>query len=811
MRSTDQETLPFVHIHKDACEAAERVGFAPEVLARIFVNSWMSLRRTPGSKMKRLTGTAGNDWRLRIESHRCVASLVKRRDGQLCAFIHQFEGRAEVYETDTFHTRIREFWRHVDEAKSEVDLAPFARNYREANPADAKIEDLPRGILHHELKPKQQQFSDLVLPIRASTREHKSRLIIGYGPPGSGKTVVAQDLVLGAVADGLKVDVLVPSAPLKAEYRRLFSACGLTVSESAEDDGDVRLLEFPEHFAMLAKQSIDHSRDRQIREWWNTQISDPKLKARLGSAVVSQPHSRLPLLVDAVLEDDDFWKRWPEMPTARDFIGDQVRECIEALRGLKDFLEPCAPSGEPLPTRARLAVEAIERAKSEEPPRGDRLILVDEAQDLAPAECRALLSFWLKTRNDDPHAIRELVFLGDQEQRISLIPFSWDELKQAAIRLKIKPDQIQEQEVDNASYRMRQTIARVARSVWDPRVRGDGKFRQQGKIDLNLLEKGGSVDVLVTTEAIDWNAHAAQCMRDAAAGEYLFVVSGLDDAPPKDDSRIFSYHVRQAKGLEASKVIVNCPFGHQGKRRERNPLPADDVMEFYVAASRARERLLLILDEASWHELRRCREPWQLPGVRVHEWTSPEPSKLQSLLRDCVVTLSDDELRQTLLGQLATRCEASEHGATPDVSGIIRLVRRLCDLPDPDLIESLLFNSTVLARHNVSVLQQLWVSGIDAHRAGESTVAAGILLLAGETGAALKVATTAKDVSASCWDLEFLELYADDSYLQVLRKTQSLDEIVVESTSQMIQRLTSRLVTDRLRLGTKKISEFAST
>ncbi len=804
------ESPPVVHVHEEACETAENAGFSPEVLARIFVNSWLQLRTTRGSKMRRLCGLPGNNWRMRIEAYRCVVSLAKSGTGSLHAYIHQFEKRAEVYETDAFSERIKQFWRSVDGSGVVPEGASLLRNYVEVDPAAANPEDLPRATLHHELKPRQREFSELVLPIRARAREKRSQIVIGHGPPGSGKTVVAQDLVLEAVHDGLKVDVLVPSAPLKAEYRRLFATYGLRTAESASDDSEVRLLEFPEHFAMLAGLSIDHARERRIREWWNAQIADPRFKARLGRVAIDELHGRLPLLVDAILGDEEFWKRWPETRAAKDFMGDQVRECIETLQGLREHLEVCAPSGEPLPTRASLAVEAFNRARSSEPPPGDRLILVDEAQDLAPAECRALLTFWLKTRTDDPHAIRELVFLGDQEQRISLIPFSWDELKQSAIRLTdIKPDQIEEREVDNASYRMRRTIGRVARTVWDPRVRGAGRFRQQGKFDIDQLEEGGTVDVVVTSTPVNLGELAEKCMGDAAPGEHLFMVCGAAAALPTNDSRIFSYHVRQAKGLEASKVVVASPFGHEANRRSRAVLPPDDVMEFYVAASRAREHLLLVLDRPSWQELERCSEPWKMSGVHVHH-TSLTTSDLEHLLRQCVVSLSDEELRQTLLNQLATRCQTNETGAPIDIDGVVRILTRLCEVPDPDIIETLLANSNILARYNVAALPELWIRGIDAYRSGNHVVSTAILLLAGESGAAFKVAAAAAESGIAGWDLTLLELFADESEIQALRRSQELDQVLRESSAGLICRRTTEWAIDRMRKAARNIVELQS-
>jgi hypothetical protein len=804
------ESPPVVHLHEEACETAESAGFSPEVLARIFVNSWLQLRTTRGSKMRRLSGLPGNNWRMRIASYRCVVSLAKSRTGSLHAFIHQFEKRADVYETDAFSERIRQFWRSVDDGSVVPESVSLLRNYVEVDPAAAKAEDLPRATLHHELKPKQREFSELVLPIRASARQMRSQIVIGHGPPGSGKTVVAQDLVLEAVHDGLKIDVLVPSAPLKAEYRRLFAAYGLRIAESTTDEGEVRLLEFPEHFAMLAGRSIDHARERRVREWWNAQIADPRFRARLGGAAVEELHGRLPLLVDAILGDEDFWKRWPETRTAKDFMGDQVRECIETFQGLREHLEVCAPSGEPLPTRASLAVEAFNRARSSEPPPGDRLILVDEAQDLAPAECRALLTFWLKTGASDPHAIRELVFLGDQEQRISLIPFSWDELKQAAVRLTdIKPNQIREQEVDSASYRMRRTIGRVARTVWDPRVRGPGKFKQQGKFDINRLDEGGTVDVVVTSTPVNLGKLADECMRHTAPGEHLFMVRGAAAVLPAESSRIFSYHVRQAKGLEASRVVVAHPFGHPTNRRSRPVLPPDDVMAFYVAASRAREHLLLVLDGPSWKELERCSEPWKLPGVHVHHAASTT-TDLEHLLRQCVVSLSEEELRQTLLGQLATRCQTNETGAPIDIDGIVRIVTRLCEIRDPDMIETLLANSNILARYNATALQELWIRGSDSYRAGNLVVSTAILLLAGESGAAFRVAAAAAESGIDGWDLTLLELLADESKVQAIRRSQELDQLLRESSTGLICRRTTQWATNRMREAVRSIEELRS-
>jgi hypothetical protein len=86
-------------------------------------------------------------------------------------------------------------------------------------------------------------------------------------------------------------------------------------------------------------------------------------------------------------------------------------------------------------------------------------------------------------------------------------------------------------------------------------------------------------------------------------------------------------------------------------------------------------------------------------------------------------------------------------------------------------------------------------------------MAIGILLLAGEAGAALRIATTDPGGSGYGWDPQFLELYADESTVQSLRGMQSLDEVLSASSSGFIHRLTRELAIARIRRGMDRIRE----
>ena len=55
--------------------------------------------------------------------------------------------------------------------------------------------------------------------------------------------------------------------------------------------------------------------------------------------------------------------------------------------------------------------------------------------------------------------------VGDERQRISLVPFSWGEVKTyATATIGIERRNISEEQVDTASYRMKKNVARVRRN-----------------------------------------------------------------------------------------------------------------------------------------------------------------------------------------------------------------------------------------------------------------------------------------------------------------------------------------------------------
>ena len=762
-------------MHVEAIESAERYGFAAEVISVIFLDSWLRLRKTGGSKLKKLSGTVGNDWRLRIENIRAVASLSHDNSGYKNVFIHQIDHRRDIYETDTFRKSIENFWEEASARTGVVDPNLLKKKYRLINPKLAQVNKLPKASLEYHFSQMQQVFFDKVLPFKLRTRKDNREIVIGYGPPGSGKTIVAQGLTIEAVSTGSDVTILVPTQHLKDEYVRMVESAGIDITKAGEPGmGKVSIYEFSEYFSILSGVPPCFSRESHLRAWWDQQLQNPKICARLGVVGKTEPNSRLPVLIDALLEDDDYWKIRNESLQSKDRLKDQISE-YEKIRELRETLLDLLPQNPKWLTRAGLACKAAKRRANQQVSGVNisidlnALIIVDEAQDLAPSEWKELLSNWLSFSETNIESKNKIVFLGDEEQRISLIPFSWTRVKQFALNeLKIPKENIIEEVVDTASYRMRRTIARIARSVWRREHTDGGKYRQSAEFDYEKLLDGGEVNVFVRPYSDSLVRVLNSSIKDSLANEHLFLVQG-DGLPSfeKSDS-ILEYSIRTAKGLEANSVLVAYPFGRR-TGRSRKIIPHDEIMDFYVATSRAREKLALIIDPLDWNELNQVQDVWQLPGVTVCEDKNSEKTDdLIELIRNTLVKLSDEERREAYEKKLEALCQTPVDTPKDLAKDLQKNLRMLIQSCNEDTIPFLREQSRILARQDRTVLSELWRNATIDLQDNQIDLAIGELLLAGEFAVAARVhfSCTKINTSKSCWDNEWIALIADESLLQ---------------------------------------------
>lgn len=780
-----------VHIHKQAEKESWDCQISPDVLGVVFAENWRQLRHTPGTRMRRLSSTPGYDFRLRIGAKtRAIASIAHDSEGRLSAYVHEVDRRATVYKRDKFDARLQSFWRNADGGPRQPNAEFIRNNYRyidlmAAAPVATASDQREPASIHVLLQPEQQKFFNRVLPLLTPNGWNDAELVIGYGPPGSGKTLVACDLALEAFLDGYEVDVLVPSLGLEGEYTRALTSWGALASNTGGTARGVRVWRFPTFFAHAAGSTLRHDRESRLRAWWHEWLRQPSLKAAItqhvqSSQALSQRDltERMPILIDALLEDEHFWTNADSRADAKDRMAGVFELFVSFLRKYRDSLFQHLESANhkdrnAIVTRAGLAspsdvanAPALACDTAEEPL---RLMIVDEAQDLAPAEWRRLLDLWFPSQSAVGVRRKRLVLLGDLNQRVSLVPFHWKDVKEYAFsKRNLPPTHVVESQVDIASYRMRRNIGIFASGAFDDRVTGQRDMRSAGRIDHARLSEGGSVNVaVVDRERIDIAQVLAAGTPPALEGEYYFMIHGgtgdIADAVSRSDAILNS--IRTAKGLEADRIVVVHPFAVRQARGPR-PLTPDEASEYYTAVSRAREHVLLVIDEASRQLLARATDAWNVATVHP---IGNDAERLRRLVEDCRIRLSPQEVRLELVRQLHRLCEQPDDGGGDVEKKISAIIARLGDIPDEDLPFELVEAGKLLSSTDTTVYEQVRKRAWQDLGAAKHARGVAFLLFAGETAMAARHAMRLPVSESGSWDANWLQTVAEDSCWQAWR------------------------------------------
>lgn len=751
-----------VYTHPDIQGEAQRLGIPVERMAATLVRHWQTLR-TSGSKLKALRHTPGNDYRLRMDNVRVVFTVV-----QDSAYIHLAGRRDSIYESEQFRNRLDDFDRTCCPNGSWCVDRASQLGYRKS----VFTLDVARSAasIAYELRPKQRVFFSRVLPLERLGRGASPRLTIGHGPPGSGKTVVALDLAGEAVAEGLTVDVLVPSDQLLHHYTERLRAEGeerLVVRHT--NAAGIRVHRFESWFADRAGLDVPFDREAQVLTVFRQMLGSSRARAqrhrrRMPAGQEDRLFERLPVLADTLLLDDTWWQRYPDWRRqSKDSMVGAAAQYLDTLLELRDALIDSFDTGGSNALKTRSELAQVAASPSWQPA---RVTIVDEAQDLAPAEWRTLLASLLKA-NGDTH----VVLLGDMRQRVSFVPFSWADVKTHATSVcGITSKEVAEMEVDNASYRMTRAVALAALSVFDKRVRGpDGSRRQGTSIDLERLAAGGKVRVAVVDEPgavlFESEVRAWTKRNGYEPSEHLFCVHGRKAGTPFNRlPRLFNHSVAEAKGLESPGVVVNLPFGLR-KDEQNVSIDHDDATEFYTAVSRAREKLLLVIDRASWSLLSQGQEYWQDAEIRVG--TQITASWLREAIVDTSVGLSPSEVVAYRLSQLESAA-TSPHLDTDEV--VTRVEEGLGALAlegGADIAEELPRLGAMLAAAQSLAFEQLRASFLAG--TGDSSSARDViyLLFFGEFAEAARAVVRLEESDAGVrWDAELIGMMASDSPIQ---------------------------------------------
>ncbi|MCX5658356.1 MAG: hypothetical protein NTW19_01375 [Planctomycetota bacterium] len=798
-----QSEVLSIYIHHNAYQECDHQGLAPSILGVILADNW-KLCQTPGTKFRRLRHTPGQDYRLRIDKLRAVCSIARDPSGQLNGYIHQVAPRGKVYGSDAFYMRLNKFWGLSQAGSAVVNPQHHDIDYQKLDITSADGKKIPNASMNFWLRTRQQMFFDTVLPLDQAHHADGAQLVIGHGPPGSGKTLVACDLAIEGHLDGHKVDIVVPSIGLQQEYERMIAMWGIGKPADGLQNHGVRVYRFAEYSAMWAGKRMRFDRESRLRGWWLGKRGEPAFKAQFNQAAKQLDtmglSSRVPALLDALLEDDAWWQEYSPEAHQGDPLASEISKIVKLLSPVRDGLvESIEASGtgeeHEIVTRAglvNLARGRLLKLRGAHAPlltlledKSPRLLIVDEAQDLAPAEWKLLLTEWFRGSQDLGGTSGKLVLLGDMKQRVGLVPFDWADVKRYATeQCNVNTASIAELEVDAASYRMRRRIAEIAEVVWHKKVIGP-HWKQHGKIDLDRLLPDGTVEVMLVNKGECQLADMLdQCPR-GLKGEYLFAIHGAGDAAPGRED-VFQYSIQEVKGLEADRIVVIRPFGID-RPCARDKITGDDATAFYTAVSRAREHVLLVLDDATWDELKRAEEAWAT--VTPFRYKSLPASKLEELMTSCRVRLSEDEVQSVLIEQLtqlssqATETDAAAH------KRILGVLQRLLERADAGLEYPLIEAGLQLAAEAPATFDRLRAAAAAERAAGNYVLAVGILLYLGEVAVASRVLEegTCQGKPTGNWNSEWLAEIAKDSHWQQWQLTDAVTPNVLVSTAARVK------------------------
>jgi hypothetical protein len=756
------DAIKEIYFHDDARKSIMNLGLDAKVLAATLAATWRT-RITSGSKVKALRDVPGTDYRMRLGKFRAVFSMHED-----AAFLHMIEPRDRVYERDAFDEVLRRFYasasgKGLPRGVREMGYKPIA--FSGTAPSGSQHDPEWFASIGYLLRPSQQFFFNKVLPLEGSLSQVNPRLVIGHGPPGSGKTVVGIELALESVMDGHRVDILVPSRSLKGEYARLLGAGGRFVAEKHDDAPGIRVLRFDEYFARRAGRETGFDREAQALGWAQAALAKPEFIARAGKTIDREKAmEELPVLIDVLLEDDAWWRDfdvWRER--SKDPLVASVEPYLGLLGGMRDaLLDLLDETDDMRVTRAALANSPYAISATE---RRARLTVVDEAQDLAPAEWRALLQ---DAFNGADAEDRRIVLLGDMQQRVSRVPFSWDDIKNFATgECGLPTEQIADLEVDKASYRMKRNIGRAARAAFDKRVHAEGAFRRTSTLELDRLPDGGGIRVAVVAEGTD-PLSPFLASTEPRKGEYLFVVqgrgigSGLAGRPD-----VIGYSIREAKGLEADRVVIQLPFGPRLTKNKAARLAHDNATEFYTAFSRARDQVLLVVDDAGWDVLRQAPEAWE--GAEIRRGSEVTRTWLASTVDTMRIGLSPEQVVKARLEQLRAIAASPTAEVTGAAEKAFIALHDLARFPQDETVHPLLEIGVTLASGNAKLHTALR----DRYRQQATLMGAAeritVLCLLGELALAAELAASSHGNRNPAWDPLWLSLVCEESPMQRLR------------------------------------------
>jgi hypothetical protein len=675
---------------------------------------------------------------------RASVSVVPAGDGSRHVYVHQFGSRDKIYELPAFRERLDRFhgelWAESQGLRGSPEDAGYHQALAQISPEER---DQSQDVaIEPVLSEHQIRFLQAMIPFPESWDVGDAIVVIGKGPPGSGKTLAAIDAARRAVETcQYSVLLLVPTARLRAQYEDAMRKAGIRLSSPSDGWKDtfdgVCLAEVSEFFIKLADiETSPNERERLLHEWWGEVLEDSAVRA-WSTQNPEVKESRFARLLDAVLED----------PSGLDVNEKDALDTHDApLYGLvNDFRRHATwmdmarelRERRGLYLRSQIAERGAARLREADHGSGSMLVIADEAQDLVHAEWKAIVD-WCAGRCGRGAATR-IALIGDENQRISPTSFSWAEVKRHCnVAFQRDTPPVDEWELPG-SFRLSRKIAGLANELFHDSIIQEGKFRHVERAEPADLPDSGEVRVVVVPEAAAAVAQALRRYDEAHAGSdhrLRVIADGLRLAGwvETEESSVDVLPPRAIKGLEFASLVVVEPLGGRGAR-----LSYGEATVAYTSLTRAVENLVCVLNPAEWAVV---RDRWAGQGIVIEELNASPQSMLRleelfGRLAGAADPAEQARVEEEKLADLLSRLPSS--GSTTEAGrwlrDISRAAKRLIGL---GRLEQ-------LARDSGGRLHRSWLIAParsligEAFDRGDWRAAAGLLVLLGEFAAAVDV------------------------------------------------------------------------
>jgi hypothetical protein len=751
-----------VWVHDAAVDEADRCGWNAEGAAHAVAAAFRKgLHRTAGTTLRTLSRQDSNrEYRFRRGSLRVVCTHTRDSRGEPVLALHAVRPRGVVYREDAFEARLDAFYERAwdlerGEARPGLETGYHAVTVKPEEASEAELDDVQCVPL---LTDAQFACLDDLLPFPNEFGGEHAFLLLGYGPPGCGKTLVAQEAAIAAhVHCGYHVLVLAPSEDILARVARYAADQGVVASREVAVPGAADLApvfrvaevrEFLRHAAGETTAAI--SREAALFQWWRAVQEVPALRPWMNVHAVA----RSPVfarLIDALWNvPETYWARAKDGLSAQygEMLGllVELRSSVKRAAMLDDFRKAAG-----LRFRCEIAQEAslALRQSVEVPSPVERqphrlLVLVDECQDLVPAEWQSLIT-WCAARMAHGAPTR-LALLGDENQRITPTAFAWSAVRDHARHVQRLPDErVKDRLIERRSFRLPPVVARTARLIFDGsllEVRGTRQAAYASDDEDN--GRHGRVEFHVIPDAVTNTLRAAAAVGGRLDGDARLTVVLPEEAEMSSPtaSRVDIMRPRRVKGLEYERVVVVSPFAPVVARKAERLL-YDEATVAYTVLTRSSCDLLCVVTPVEWRLLAPIHQRLSAAGVVVHEHDGlSRGSRAYDLLADAVADFSEDVSRELRVERLArqlagvaTEMDEVGTGVTVErvVGEILELAYALVALDEVMRVVAL--GGELLLRHPW-LGSSLRGRADSLHADGQAIEAAVALLLLGETAGA---------------------------------------------------------------------------